>query len=61
MRGCKFDHQLIEPLGGYSRLDVRNQQVERAGRELARPAHALEGITAMELDLGIARLGAEDV
>ena len=61
MVGGKLDHQVVEPLGRCPGPDVRHQHVERACGKLTGPGHALESIAAVDLDLGFARLGAEDV
>ena len=57
----ELDDQIVEPLGRDAGLDVLGQHVERAGGELAGLAHALEGLAAVQPDLGVARLGAVEV
>ena len=58
MRHGEVEHEVVERLGGHARLDLVDEQVEGLGHELAGLLHAVEGVGSMQLDLGVARLGA---
>ena len=51
-------HELVERLGGDAGLHFVDQEVEHFGHQPARLGHAGKGVGAMQLDLGVARLGA---
>ncbi len=54
----EFEHEPVERLGGHARLHFVDQEIEDLGHEPAGLRHAGEGVGSMELDLGVARLGA---
>ena len=58
MRHGKVEHECVERLGGHAWLDLVDEQVEGLGHELAGLLHAGKGVGAMQLDLGVTRLGA---
>ena len=54
----ELEHEGVERLGGHAWPDLVDEQVQRLGHELAGLLHAGEGVGAMQLDLGVTRLGA---
>ena len=48
----------IERFGGDAGLDLIDQEVEDLGHEPSGLRHAGESVSPVELDLGVARLGA---
>ena len=58
MRHGEGVHELIERLGGGAGPYFIDQEVEDFGHEPTRLRHAGERVSPVELDLGVARLGA---
>ena len=54
----KVEHEGIECLGGHARLHLIDEKIEDLGHEPAGLGHAGEGFRSVQLDLGVARLGA---
>ena len=54
----EFEHEPVERLGGHPRLHFVDQEIEDLGHEPAGLGHAGEIVGSMELDFGVARLGA---
>ena len=58
MRHGEVEHEGVERLGGNAGLYPIGQKIERLGDEVAGLGHAGERLRPVELDLGVAPLGA---
>ena len=58
MRHGEVVDELVERIGGNSGLDLVDQEVEHLGHKPSRLGHAGESVSPVQLDLGVARLGA---
>jgi hypothetical protein len=60
----EFHHQLVELGGGHAGANMRRYQIERFGAQPPRPAHGVEALRSMQLDLpgvGNGRDGGIDI
>ena len=60
MRHGEIVHKIVESIGGDPWLDDIHQGVERLGHKPASLRHAGKSLRPMQLDLGVAPLGAAD-
>ena len=58
MRKREIEHELVECLGGHAGLDLVDQEIEHLGHQPPGLGHAGEGVSSVQLDLGVTRLGA---
>ena len=54
----ELEHEPVERLGGHAGPHLIDEEIEHLGHEPAGLRHAGEGVRSVELDLGVARLGA---
>ena len=58
VRHGEIEHEGVERLGGHAGLHLIDEEIEDLGHEPARLRHAGESFGSVQLDLGVARLGA---
>ena len=56
----EIEAELVEKIRRHAGVDVIGQQVERFGRQPPGPAHAIEGVRPVELDLTVLPAGRCD-